>query len=176
MECMRCFLIYKALVKTQEGYFILEPYCPSVLNRAIKTPKLYFRDTGLACYLTRWLTPETLANGAMAGEIFETYVISEILKSYSNAGIDYHYCVSYYRGKDKKDSSESEIDFIIEKDGLLYPVEIKKTSKPAADMTSAFTILDNIPEKKRGTGAVVCMCSAPGLIRENILAIPVWYV
>lgn len=156
--------------------YILKPYCPSVLNRAIKTPKLYFRDTGLACYLTRWLTPETLANGAMAGEIFETYVISEILKSYSNAGIDYHYCVSYYRGKDKKDSSESEIDFIIEKDGLLYPVEIKKTAKPAADMTSAFTILDNIPEKKRGTGAVVCMCSAPGLIRENILAIPVWYV
>ena len=156
--------------------YILEPYCPSVLNRAIKTPKLYFRDTGLACYLTRWLTPETLANGAMAGEIFETYVISEILKSYSNAGIDYHYCVSYYRGKDKKNSSESEIDFLIEKDGLLYPVEIKKTSKPAADMTSAFTILDNIPEKKRGTGAVVCMCSAPGVLRENILAIPVWYV
>lgn len=156
--------------------YILKPYCPSVLNRAIKTPKLYFRDTGLACYLTRWLTPETLANGAMAGKIFETYVISEILKSYSNAGIDYHYCVSYYRGKDKKDSSESEIDFIIEKDGLLYPVEIKKTAKPAADMTSAFTILDNIPEKKRGTGAVVCMCSAPGVLRENILAIPVWYV
>ena len=176
MECMRCFLIYKVLVKTQADYFILEPYCPSVLNRAIKTPKLYFRDTGLACYLTRWLTPETLANGAMAGEIFETYVISEILKSYSNAGIDYHYCVSYYRGKDKKDSSESEIDFIIEKDGLLYPVEIKKTAKPTADMTSAFTILDNIPEKKRGTGAVVCMCSAPGVLRENILAIPVWYV
>lgn len=78
--------------------------------------------------------------------------------------------------KSANSNTESEIDFIIEKDGLLYPVEIKKTSKPAADMTSAFTILDNIPEKKRGTGAVVCMCSAPGLLRENILAIPVWYV
>ena len=155
--------------------YILEPYTASVLNRAIKTPKLYFRDTGLACYLTRWLTPETLANGAMSGEIFETFIVSEILKSYSNAGIDYRYCVSYYRGKDKKENSESEIDFIIEQDGILYPIEIKKTSKPTADMTNAFTVLDKIPEKKRGTGAVVCMCSGPGLLRENVLAIPAWY-
>lgn len=98
--------------------YLLEPYTPSVLKRAIKTPKVYFRDTGLAAYLTRWLTPETLANGAMSGAMFETFVISEILKSYSNRGIDYRYCVSYYRGKDKKrthtDGStvniESEVD------------------------------------------------------------------
>lgn len=155
--------------------YILEPYTSSVLKRAIKTPKLYFRDTGLASYLTRWLTPETLATGAMSGAMFETFVVSEILKSYSNAGIDYRYCVSYYRGKDKNDASESEIDFIIEKDGVLHPVEIKKTSSPSADMTSAFTVLDKIPEKKRGSGAVVCMCSQPGLLRENVFAIPAWY-
>jgi hypothetical protein len=82
--------------------YILEPYANSALKRAIKTPKLYFRDTGLAAYLTRWLTPETLATGAMSGEFFETFVISEILKSYSNKGLDYRYFVSYYRGKDKK--------------------------------------------------------------------------
>ena len=91
-----------SILETSGIIYLLEPYTASVLNRAIKTPKLYFRDTGLASYLTRWLTPEALAYGAMNGHMFETFVISEILKSFSNAGIDYRYCVSYYRGKDKK--------------------------------------------------------------------------
>ena len=164
--------------------YLLEPYTPSVLNRAIKTPKVYFRDTGLAAYLTRWLTPETLANGAMSGAFFETYVISEILKSYSNRGIDYRYCVSYYRGRDKKKVKaggeyvdvESEIDLIIEENGILYPIEIKKNASVTADATSAFPVLDKVDEKKRGMGAIVCSCPQPGLLRENILQIPVWYI
>ena len=164
--------------------YILEPYTSKVLKRAIKTPKLYFRDTGLAAYLTRWLSPETLANGAMSGAFFETFVISEILKSFSNAGLDYRYFVSYYRGKDKKKINkngtetfeESEIDFIIEQNGILYPIEIKMNSKVSADMTSAFNILDNIPDKKRGSGAIICSCPAPGMVRENILQIPCWYI
>lgn len=164
--------------------YILEPFSNSALKRVIKTPKLYFRDTGLAAYLTRWLTPETLATGAMSGEFFETFVISEILKSYSNRGLDYRYFVSYYRGKDKKRiknngeeiHEEAEIDFIIEQDGVLYPIEIKKSSNVTADMTSAFKILDQIPEKKRGTGAVVCMCPMVGVLRDNVLQIPYWYI
>lgn len=164
--------------------YILEPFSSSVLKRSIRTPKLYFRDTGLAAYLTRWLSPETLANGAMSGAFFETFVISEILKSYSNQGLDYRYFVSYYRGKDKKkikkngeeSFEEVEIDFIIERDGILYPIEIKKSSKVTADMTSAFQVLDKIPEKKRGMGAVVCMCPSPGALRENILQIPYWFI
>ena len=156
--------------------YLLEPYKASVLKRTIKTPKLYFRDTGLAAYLTRWLTPETLANGAMSGAFFETYVISEILKSYSNAGFDYRYYVSYYRGKDKQANKESEIDFIIEQNGTLYPIEIKKNSKVNAEMTSAFTILDKVEEKKRGMGAVICSCPAPGKLRDNIWQLPVWFV
>ncbi|WP_026524015.1 ATP-binding protein [Butyrivibrio sp. MB2005] len=164
--------------------YILEPYANSALKRAIKTPKLYFRDTGLAAYLTRWLTPETLATGAMSGEFFETFVISEILKSYSNRGLDYRYFVSYYRGKDKKKIKkngaetyeEAGIDFIIEQDGVLYPIEIKQSANVSADMTSAFQILDKIPEKKRGTGAVICMCSMPGSLRENVLQIPYWFI
>lgn len=156
--------------------YILEPYKASALKRAIKSPKLYFRDTGLAAYLTRWLTPETMANGAMSGAFFETYVISEILKSYSNAGFDYRYYVSYYRGKDKKDNKESEIDFIIEQNGTLYPIEIKKNSKVTAEMTGAFTVLDKIEEKKRGMGAVICTCPAPGKLRDNIWQLPVWFV
>ena len=156
--------------------YILEPYKASALKRTIKTAKLYFRDTGLAAYLTRWLTPETLANGAMSGAFFETYVISEILKSYSNAGFDYRYYVSYYRGKDKQAGKESEIDFIIEQNGTLYPIEIKKNSKVNAEMTSAFTILDKVEEKKRGMGAVICSCPAPGKLRDNIWQLPVWFV
>ena len=164
--------------------YILEPYTASVLKRAIKTPKVYFRDTGLAAYLTRWLTPEALACGAMSGQFFATYVVTEIVKSDSNRGLDYRYFVSYYRGKDKKKikadgaeiAVESEIDFIIEENGVLYPIEIKQASNVTADMTSAFTVLDQIPDKKRGTGAIVCMCPQPGVLRENILAIPVWYL
>jgi len=164
--------------------YLLEPYTPSVLKRAIKTPKLYFRDTGLAAYLTRWLTPETLANGAMSGAFFETFVITEILKSYSNRGIDYRYCVSYYRGKDrkkvKKDGKvievESEIDLIIEENGILYPIEIKQGTSVTADETAAFQVLDKVDEKKRGMGAIICNCPQPGFLRENVLQIPVWYI
>jgi len=164
--------------------YLLEPYTPSVLKRAIKTPKVYFRDTGLASYLTRWLTPETLAYGAMAGNMFETFVISEILKSYSNQGIDYRYCVSYYRGKDKKRirrdgkeiEVEGEIDLIIEENGVLYPIEIKKNTSETAYAASAFQVLDRVEDKKRGMGAVISMCPAPGMLRENVLELPVWFI
>ena len=164
--------------------YILEPYTSSVLKKAIKTPKIYFRDTGLASYLTRWLTPETLANGAASGAMFETFVISEILKSYSNRGLDYKYFVSYYRGRDKKKirrdgeeyEIESEIDLIIEQDGVLYPIEIKQSAKVTADETGAFTVLDKIEDKKRGTGGLICMCPQPGILRENVFQIPVWFV
>ncbi len=160
--------------------YLLEPYHASVLKRTIKAPKLYFRDTGLAAYLTRWLTPETLANGAMSGAFFETFVISEILKSYSNRGLDYRYFVSYYRGKDKirQDDSiaEREIDLIIEENGVLHPIEIKKSAVVDANMTKAFQVIDKIKSKKRGTGAVVSTGAAPGFLRENVLSIPVSYL
>lgn len=164
--------------------YLLEPYTASVLKRVIKSPKIYFRDTGLAAYLTRWLTPETLANGAMSGAMFETFAITEILKSYANRGMDYRYFVSYYRGRDKKKvrkngeeyEVESEIDLIIEENGVLYPIEIKQSAKVTADETSAFTVLDKISEKKRGTGGLICMCPQPGQLRENIYQIPIWFI
>ena len=164
--------------------YLLEPYTPSVLKRAIKTPKVYFRDTGLASYLTRWLTPDTLANGAMSGPMFETFVISEILKTYSNRGIDYRYCVSYYRGKDKKKlrsdgverEVETEVDLIIEENGVLHPIEIKRSASVTADETAAFTVLDAVPDKKRGEGALICLCPQPGRLRDNIWQIPAWFI
>ena len=164
--------------------YLLEPYMNSVLKRAVKSPKLYFRDTGIVCYLTRWLTSDTLAYGAMNGHVFETFVISEIIKSFANNGLDYHHFISYYRGRDKQKrkiegdlvEEEGEIDLVIEENGILYPIEIKQNSHVSADATSAFQVLDNLEEGKRGMGAVVCNCPQPGMLRENVLQLPVWYV
>ena len=164
--------------------YILKPYTPSVLTRAIKSPKIYFRDTGLACYLTRWLTQETLKNGAMAGAMFETFVINEILKSYSNEGLEYDFSVFYYNGKDKKKKTingeevevDGEIDLIISENGILYPIEIKMTANPKADMTSEFDVLDKVKESKRGIGAIICMYNRKVYLRENLVVLPINYL
>ncbi len=156
--------------------FLLQPYSSSALNRAVKTPKLYFRDTGLACYLTRWLTADALKNSAVAGNMFETFVVSEILKSYMNEGKDYRFNIFYYRGKDKNASSENEIDMVIEENGVLYPVEIKMSGNPKANMGAANTVLDKIPEKKRGTGIILCLIDQKTYLRENLIALPIAYI
>ena len=164
--------------------YILKPFTSNTLSRAIKTPKLYFRDTGLCCYLTRWLTPETLKNGAMAGAMFETFVINEILKSYANEGLDYDFDVYYYNGKDKKrrldngnvTETDGEIDLIVQENGILYPVEIKMSTRPNAMMASAFDVLDRIPDKKRGMGAIVCLTDRKLYLRENLVALPLEFV
>lgn len=156
--------------------YLLQPYSANVLKRAIKAPKLYFRDTGLACYLTRWLTPEALKVSAVAGNMFETFVVSEILKSFSNEGMDYRFSVFYYRGKDKKSHGENEIDIIIEENGILYPVEIKMTGNPKASMSSANTVLDKIDNKKRGLGVILCLVDKKIYLRENLLALPIDYL
>ena len=156
--------------------YILQPYSSNALARAIKTPKIYFRDTGLACYLTRWLSPETLMNSAVAENMFETFVVSEILKSYSNEGRDYRFSIFYYRGKDKRVSGENEIDLVIEEDGILYPVEIKMTGNPKAVMGAANQVLDKISDKKRGTGVILCLIDKKTYLRENLVALPIDYI
>jgi predicted AAA+ superfamily ATPase len=164
--------------------FLLQPYSSSALNRAIKTPKIYFRDTGLACYLTRWHSPETLRVSAMNGSIFETFVVSEILKSFSNAGLDYRFSVFYYRGKDKKrvrqngvtESIENEIDLIIHEDGVLYPIEIKMSASPTAAMGNAFDVLDLDKTKIRGKGAVICLYEKLTHLKGNLVAVPIEYI
>lgn len=176
------------LVKTDIVY-LLQPYYNSHLNRAIKSPKVYFRDTGLACFLTSWLTPDTLKNGAIAGHMFETFVVNEIIKSFINVGKDYSKYVYYYHGKDKvkrkkvdangnvtEESEESEIDIIIEENGVLYPVEIKKGSNPTASDADAFTVLDKDIDKKRGMGAIICTGEYKLKLRENLYSLPVEYI
>lgn len=145
--------------------YILQPFAPAPLNRAIKTPKIYFRDTGLACYLTRWLTADALKNSAMAGNMFETFAVSEIIKSFENEGRDYKFSLYYYRGRDIRageersgnyTAKEREIDLIIEENGVLYPVEIKMSGSPKASMAAASAVLDKIPNRTRGQ-ALFCV-------------------
>lgn len=156
--------------------YILQPYSASALARVIKTPKIYFRDTGLACYLTRWLTADALKNSAVAGNMFETFVVSEILKSYSNEGRDYRFNIFYYRGKDKNASEENEIDLIIEENGILYPVEVKMSGNPKTSMGEANPVLDKIPDKKRGVGVILCLIDRKTYLRENLIALPIEYI
>ena len=164
--------------------FILQPYYSSHLTRAIKTPKLYFRDTGLACYLSKWNNAEALAESAVAGNMFETFVISEILKSFSNEGSDYTFNVFYYRGKDRRRTKEngetyeeeSEIDLIIEENGTLYPIEIKKSGSLNKSMASAFDVLDKDIDKKRGMGAIVCLYDNKLYLADNLVVLPIEYI
>jgi len=131
--------------------YLLEPYYNNFNKRLVKTPKLYFLDTGLACWLLGWNTPEQLINGAMWGHMFESFVFAEVLKSYYNDGI-VKPPLYYYRDKDK-----NEIDLLIEDGETLYPVEIKTTSDPTKAMVKAFRCVAEIPGKRLGPGAVVCL-------------------
>lgn len=170
---------WTSLLEASGIIYIMQPYSNSALTRAIRTPKLYFRDTGLVCYLTKHQTSETARNGALAGELFETFVVSEILKSFSNAGKDYRMHVTYYRGKDKKGSDrsrENEIDIIIESDNTLYPVEIKMSANPKLSMTDSFDVIDKIPGKRRGTGTVICQYDKPMWLNDTNIALPVEYI
>ena len=156
--------------------YIMQPFSNSALTRAIKTPKVYFRDTGLVCFLTKYQTPENAMNGAMAGELFETFVVSEILKSFSNAGLDYRMFVTYYRGKDKSEVRESEIDLLIEEGNTIYPIEIKMSANPKLSMTNSFDVIDKIKGKQRGTGTILCMYDSPLWLKERVIALPIEYI
>lgn len=156
--------------------YLLQPYSANALKRAIKTPKIYFRDTGLACYLTRWLTADALKCSAVAGNMFETFVVSEILKSYTNEGKDYKFSLFYYRGKDKGTTNENEIDLIIEENGILYPIEIKLSGNPKASMGATNLVLDKVEGKKRGMGVILCLVDKKTYLRENLIALPITYI
>lgn len=150
--------------------YLLQPYSNNIIKRAIKTPKLYFLDTGLAAYLTRWNTPDVLKNGAMAGAFFESFVVSEIIKSYYNKGI-LELPLYFYRDKDM-----NEIDLLIEDAGVLYPIEMKKHADPKKDDIKAFKLIDKIPGVKRGSGGVVCLYDNLISLGEKDKVIPVSYL
>ena len=148
--------------------FFLRPYSPNITNRIIKTPKMYFLDTGLCSYLTKWLTPETLMNGAMAGAILETYVVGEILKSYLHNGVEP--AMWMYR-----DANQNEVDVVLEQNGTLYPIEVKKTMNPGLGDCKGFKELSKL-QKKVGLGAVLCLKGERLAISREAASIPIWEI
>jgi predicted AAA+ superfamily ATPase len=148
--------------------YLLRPYSPNITNRIIKTPKMYFLDTGLCSYLTKWPTPETLMSGAMAGAALETYAVGEILKSYYHHGREP--AIYLYRDADQK-----EIDIVLEEAGTLYPIEIKKTANPGLGDCRSFSALNRL-KKKVGLGAVICLQPERIPLSRGVVAIPVWEI
>jgi predicted AAA+ superfamily ATPase len=149
--------------------YLLPPYSANVEKRVVKTPKLYFLDTGLAAYLNKWTSAEVLMQGAMAGAYFETFVVTEILKSYYNAGREP--AIFYYRDKDQK-----EVDLLIMENGCLYPLEIKKTASPKPSDISAFNALSPIKNIQLGSGGIICMCGSLGILDKDRCAIPASFI
>lgn len=162
---------------------LIQPYSNNALKRVIKAPRMYFLDTGLCAHLTRWSSPETLERGAMDGAFFETWVVSEIYKSYTNAGKQPP--LYFYR-----DSNQKEIDLLIYQDGVLTPIEIKKGSAPK-DATRNFSVLKPIEKEPSdedhftgaahlkteiGTGAVVCLPVDLIPIDEKNWYVPAWLI
>ena len=154
------------MLEKSEVIFYLHPYSNNLLKRVVKTPKLYFFDTGLVCYLTKYSNAEILQNSSINGAILENYIVAEIRKSYLNSGKEIY--MYYYRDKD-----QAEIDLILEYDGELHPIEIKKSSNPNSAMVKNFEILSksSLPV---GLGAIVCMKDSITALDSKTLIIPVW--
>jgi len=156
------------ILETLGIVFLLHPYSNNVLKRTIKTPKVYFYDTGLVCYLTKWSSPEVAESGAMGGALLENFAVSEIMKSYQNAGLEPY--LYFYRDRDAK-----EIDMVIEGDGKLCPLEIKKTAAPDKRIIRTFGVLDRA-SLEIGTSAVLCMAEQFGAFDKDNLIVPIWMI
>jgi predicted AAA+ superfamily ATPase len=158
-----------SILKTSGIVYLLKPYGNNAIKRAVKTPKLHFLDIGLAAYLTRWLTPETLSNGAMNGCFYESFVFSEILKSYANAGLE---ADLYFL----RDGHQKEIDLLIYENNTLYPIEIKMTAEPSPGDLRHFSMLDTIKGTNIGEGGVICMAHDIMPLKGKNYIIPLWAV
>lgn len=156
------------VLEKSDVIFFLRPYSNNLLKRTVKTPKMYFFDTGLVAYLTRYSSPEILANGAMNGAILENFAVSEILKTYRNNAKE---CLMWYY----RDSNSNEIDMVIESDGMLHPLEIKRSINPGSELVGAFAHLDkaSVP---RGKGAVLCMRPRLTAVNSENYIVPVWMI
>ena len=156
------------VLEKSDVVFFLRPYSNNLLKRTVKTPKMYFFDTGLVAYLTRYSSPEILANGAINGAILENFVVSELLKSYHNNAKE---CLLWYY----RDSNSNEIDMVIESDGMLHPLEIKRSVNPCSELISAFNLLDkaSVP---RGNGAILCMRPKLSAINSENYIVPIWMI
>lgn len=149
---------------------LVHPFERNITKRAIKTPKIYFMDTGLVCNLVGWTSPAVAQNGGMAGSLFETFIVSEILKSYLNAGKD---CSNIYF---YRDHNQNEIDLVIEENAVLYPIEIKKSARPQLEMAKAFSQLKTIPNYTVGHGTILCQINKRLELSDEVTALPVEFI
>lgn len=150
--------------------FMLRPYENNILKRTIQKPKIYFYDTGLVCYLIGWDNPKVAQNGAMSGCLFETFVISEIVKSYLNQGKDTRQ-LFYYRDRNQK-----EIDLIIVQNDQLYPIEIKTSGRATLDMAKNFSVLKDTENIHVQMGTILCRCDRCMFLSDTVQALPVEWV
>lgn len=150
--------------------FLLNSYSNNTVQRVIKRPKIIFMDTGLACFLAGFLTPETLEKSSYSGQIFENYIISEIIKSYTNNGYDAHRHLYYYRDKEKR-----EIDLLIGYNNVIYPVEIKKSANPGREAFKNFEVVKKF-NLQVGTGVVLCMINEILALEEDRYFVPIEYI
>ncbi len=153
------------VLQTMGIIFLLEPYYNNELKRMIKTPKLYFCDTGLCAFLSSWTSRDTLLNGAASGHYLENYVVSEMLRnsSYGEKKIN----LNFYR-----DTNQKEIDLVLEMDGQLHPFEIKRAASPDLKVIRAFSLLAK-SGKEIGPGGIICMAAKPFPINADNNLIPV---
>ena len=156
------------VLEKSEVIFYLRPYSNNLLKRTVRTPKMYFFDTGLAAYLTKYSSPEILMNGAINGAILENYTVAEIRKTWLNSARE---CLMHYY----RDRDTNEIDMVIEADGELHPLEIRKSTNPGTELASAFKVLDkgSVP---RGTGAILCLREEMSAIDRNTFILPIWMI
>jgi len=146
---------------------LIKPFSNNALKRIVETPMLYFLDTGLISYLLKWLTKDTLKNGAISGQILETFVVSEIIKSFKNNGyLDMP--IYFYRDKDMK-----EIDLIIKYNDNLYPIEIKKTASPNLSMTKNFYLLHKAIGYKVDNEIILSLVDKKVYLNSNVMAYPI---
>lgn len=150
--------------------FLLQPHMNNNIGRIVKRPKIYFMDTGLACYLTGYVSSETLQRSAYSGPIFETYIVTEIIKSYANSQRDPRKHLYYYR-----DNNGKEIDLLVVHEDNIYPVEIKKGANPGKDAVKNFSIVDRF-EMNSPNGVVICLSKDIHALDEKNYMVPIEYI
>ena len=162
---------WTGILQTSGIVYLLQPYSNNHLKRAIKTPKIYMLDTGLMAWLTKWLTPETIQQGAKNGQFFESFVVSEIIKSFYNHGMEPP--IYFYR-----DTNQKEIDLLIEYDKTIYPIEIKVTANPTKKMAKAFELLHQLPHNELSIahGTIINQYPQKLWLAENLVALPIAYL
>ncbi|MCF0117660.1 MAG: ATP-binding protein [Bacilli bacterium] len=146
--------------------YLVEPYNEeSIVKRVVKRPKMYFFDTGLACYLCGIDSEQTLKKSFLKGRFFETFIFNELRKSYINNGEVQN--MFYYR-----DTHQNEVDFILIRNGTLSCIEIKTGQNFNVSDCKAFLQFANTKLNK-GKNCIICTADKISMLNDGTLIIPI---